>query len=232
MKIKICKVCNKELEQVTKKQIYCSKYCNNKMFRLKNPNYNKTYKKKYYKKNSKKILDSKKQYELNNKEKVQQWNRNKYQRHKKYYKYKANKYHKENKEERIKLMKDYYEDNKETIIKNNTKYRTHKRRTDIKIRLIDNLRRRIHHFLKGNNKSFKTREILGCTLDEFKIHLEKQFDEHMCWENYGTYFNLDHIKPISLATNEQELIELNHYTNFRPLEIKENIRKSNKFDLN
>ena len=56
----------------------------------------------------------------------------------------------------------------------------------------------------------------------------------MNWENNGVYdknkmtWQLDHIKPISLAKSEEEVILLNHYTNFQPLESLKNILKSNK----
>lgn len=53
----------------------------------------------------------------------------------------------------------------------------------------------------------------------------------MTWQNQGSYWYMDHIKPVSLATNEKELIELNHYTNFQPLFWKDNLSKSNKYDV-
>ena len=78
-------------------------------------------------------------------------------------------------------------------------------------------------------KSKKTIDILGCTFEEFKIHIEKQFDDKMNWDNHGSYWHYDHIKPISLAQNEQEVYDLNHYTNFQPLERIKNIKKGNKY---
>jgi hypothetical protein len=36
--------------------------------------------------------------------------------------------------------------------------------------------------------------------------------------------------PISLAKTEEEVIKLNHYTNFQPLWAEDNVRKSNKYD--
>ena len=49
----------------------------------------------------------------------------------------------------------------------------------------------------------------------------------MSWDN-RIEWHLDHIIPISLATTEEEIIKLNHYTNFQPLWAEENIRKGNK----
>ena len=49
----------------------------------------------------------------------------------------------------------------------------------------------------------------------------------MCWTNRGNpkdgtlelnkTWDLDHIIPISLAETEEDIIRLNHYTNFQPL---------------
>lgn len=82
---------------------------------------------------------------------------------------------------------------------------------------------------RGVKKNTKSEQILGCTFEEFMLYLENQFDKHMNWSNHGIYWELDHIKPISLAINEQELIELNKYTNFQPLEKSLNRLKSNKY---
>lgn len=88
---------------------------------------------------------------------------------------------------------------------------------------------------KGTRKSKKTIEILGCTFEEYKTHIENQFESWMNWSNYGAYKNnetrtwqIDHIIPISLAFTQAELIKLNHFTNLRPLDSKENLDKSNK----
>lgn len=50
----------------------------------------------------------------------------------------------------------------------------------------------------------------------------------MTLDNYGEW-HLDHIKPISLAQTEQEVIKLCHYSNFQPLWAKENMSKGNKY---
>ena len=51
----------------------------------------------------------------------------------------------------------------------------------------------------------------------------------MSFDNYGKW-HLDHIYPVSLANTEEEIIKLNHYTNFQPLWAEENIRKRNRLD--
>lgn len=81
----------------------------------------------------------------------------------------------------------------------------------------------------GFSKKSKTPEILGCTFEEFKIHIESKFDENMNWVNHGEYWHLDHIIPISWAKTEEEVYKLNHYTNFQPLHKKENQSKGNRY---
>jgi hypothetical protein len=73
-------------------------------------------------------------------------------------------------------------------------------------------------------KKCKTKNIIGCTFDEFKIHIETQFEHWMNWGNYGKHngefnygWDIDHIIPVSSAKNEDEVIAFNHYTNLRPL---------------
>jgi len=81
---------------------------------------------------------------------------------------------------------------------------------------------------KFTDKSKKTLEILGCQFEIFKKHIENQFNENMNWENYGSYWEIDHIIPVSSSTTEEELYKLNHYTNFQPLYWLDNLHKSDK----
>lgn len=78
------------------------------------------------------------------------------------------------------------------------------------------------------NKKTKTENILGCKFEEFKIYIEKQFTNGMSWENQGEW-HLDHIKPLKLAETEEDVIKLNHYTNFQPLWAEDNLKKGSKY---
>jgi len=104
-------------------------------------------------------------------------------------------------------------------------------KTDSLFKLTRGIRSLILKSFKNQftEKSKRTQEILGCSYEEFKIHLENQFDENMNWDNQGSYWHMDHIKPISLAKSKDEVYELNHYTNFQPLYWEENLGKGNNY---
>ena len=51
----------------------------------------------------------------------------------------------------------------------------------------------------------------------------------MTLENHGEW-HLDHKKPLALAKTEDDVMKLNHYSNFQPLWAIDNLRKSNKYE--
>ena len=83
------------------------------------------------------------------------------------------------------------------------------------------MRIRLNHALKNNFKSGKTLELLGCSIKEYSVYLEKQFDKNMNWGNYGTYWEIDHTIPLSKDGSF-------HYTNTTPMTVSENRSKNNK----
>jgi hypothetical protein len=110
--------------------------------------------------------------------------------------------------------------------------------TDILYKLRHSLGNNIRSAFKrkGYNKNSTTEMLLGITYTEFKIYIENKFDNWMTYDNHGLYngeynfgWDIDHIKPTSLAKNEKELIELCHYTNLQPLcsKINRDIKKDN-----
>jgi hypothetical protein len=155
-----------------------------------------------------------KEYKLKNKEKIAELNKS---------------YSEKNKEKIANYKRQHYLENKEKIEKYRNEWRSNKVKVDSLFKLTNNTRTLIKQSFRRNgySKNSKTYQILGCTFEEFKIHLEKQFTEGMNWENQGQW-HLDHIYPVSLAKDEEELIRLNHYTNFQPLWAVDNIKKGNK----
>ena len=110
-------------------------------------------------------------------------------------------------------------------------YHKDRKNSDPVYKMICNFRVRIYKYCNAIKlkKTSRTKEMLGINLIGFKFHIESKFQEGMSWENYGQW-HVDHIKPLSLATNEQEIIELNHYTNLQPLWAVDNLKKSNKYE--
>ena len=143
------------------------------------------------------------------------------------------KYRENNKDYLKELRKKYLEslttEQKEQIrIKRNEKQKE-RRENDPLYKLKGNTSSLIRQSLKlkGYLKESRTHEILGCSFEDLKTHLEKQFTDWMTWENYGNpkdgiyepnkTWDIDHIIPLSSANNEKELLELCNYLNLRPL---------------
>jgi hypothetical protein len=101
-------------------------------------------------------------------------------------------------------------------------------RNDPQFKLRRNLRRRIHHVLKGNNKSAHTMELLGCTVEEFIKYMESLWQPGMSWDNYNPKgWHIDHIIPCRTfdLTDPEQQRKCFHYTNQRPLWWHENLRR-------
>lgn len=102
-----------------------------------------------------------------------------------------------------------------------------RRMSNIKLRLREKIGANIRIMLKKGGytkKNSRTVEILGCSIDVFKKHLESKFEFWMTWENCGKYngelnygWDIDHIISISSAETEEDILRLNHYTNLQPL---------------
>lgn len=118
-------------------------------------------------------------------------------------------------------IKKYLKDKKkeQTVVRSNAPM----------IRLKKNIRSLIRKaiYKRGYTKNSSTNAILGCDYEFFFNHITSLFAEGMGWHNRSAW-HIDHIIPVSTAKNESELIALNHYTNLRPLWVRENIIKSNK----
>jgi hypothetical protein len=133
------------------------------------------------------------------------------------------KYYSSNKDKYAAIHKKHEPKQKEK----RSSYEKQRRSSDPLFKLSSNVRTAIHHSLKnkGYSKASSSKNILGCTWEEFKQHIESQFEPWMTWENRGgkvasgpnVTWDLDHIIPISSAVNEEDIIRLNHYTNFQPL---------------
>ena len=80
-------------------------------------------------------------------------------------------------------------------------------------------------------KAYSSIELLGCTINHCRIHLERQFSEEMSWDNHGEW-HIDHRKPCASfdMTDPDEQKKCFHYTNLQPMWADENISKSDDFN--
>ena len=105
--------------------------------------------------------------------------------------------------------------------------------SDSNFKLVCSLRNRINKVLRESNtkKSKKTMELTGCTVDELKKHIEKQFKPGMNWSNHSVKgWHIDHIQCCASfdLTKEEEQKKCFHYTNLQPLWAEENLSKGAK----
>lgn len=107
-----------------------------------------------------------------------------------------------------------------------TLYSRERYTTDESYRLVCVLRARLRAAIKNNVKTGSAVRDLGCSIEELKIHLEKQFQSGMAWENYGDW-QIDHIIPLSSfdLTDRRHVLKACHYSNLQPLWAKDNQSK-------
>lgn len=95
------------------------------------------------------------------------------------------------------------------------------------------LRLRFYLVLKVQNarKTNSAVVLLGCSIPQFKTYMEQFFESGMTWENWGKVWHLDHVFPVSwFDLNQPEQVgACFHYTNFQPLFVADNLKKSNRF---
>jgi hypothetical protein len=165
-------------------------------------------------------IESKK-YRIDNKEKIKEYNTKWNKENQEYYKKYFEEYNKLNYEKEKERKLKWSRDNKE--YSNN--YQKQRKKEDILFRLKTNIRTSVNRYLKYRSKH--TFEIVGCSPQFLKEHLESQFIDGMTWENRSEW-HIDHIIPLSSAKTEDELYMLCHYKNLQPLWAEDNLKKSNK----
>ncbi len=140
-------------------------------------------------------------------------------------------YQKKNDKKFKKYLKIYNKKNRKRLNKLRTNYYTNRYKNDILYKLIRITRGRVSKALKSKSwrKVSLTIEYLGCSVPQFKKHIEKQFKPGMTWKNHGLRgWHIDHIIPINSAKTKEDLYKLCNYKNLQPLWAKENFLKSDK----
>lgn len=100
------------------------------------------------------------------------------------------------------------------------------RKENVKFAITSRCRSRISSFLRsrGMRKNKATLAIIGCTWEQLREHLERQFLPGMSWENRRAW-HVDHVIPLASAKTETECLKLCHYTNLQPLWALDNQKK-------
>lgn len=92
-------------------------------------------------------------------------------------------------------------------------------------RVKNNLRRRLRELLHSGSTGMS--HVIGCSSVELRQWLESKFTARMAWNNYGTYWVVDHVIPLAAF----DLFQLSHrkrachYTNLQPLTRLYNLQK-------
>jgi len=195
-----------------------------KRYKKKNPDKLRAQKRKSYKKNPDRHLAATIKWRANNPEKYmatkKEWvkrNRNKVKAYRK-------KHYEKHKEKTAPLLAAYKKSHPEIA----RRRRKERMASDPTYSLIIKLRKRVAKVLKGKSKSTSTLELLGCSAEEYRQHLESQFTPGMTWGNHAfDGWHIDHIRPLSSfdLTDPAQQREAFHYTNCQPLWAKDNLEK-------
>lgn len=180
--------------------------------------YMKEYNRTYYQKNKEREKERANEYAKSHQDNVKLWRKN-------WWKEKGKLYRAEN-IDKIRKAANKYNCKELTRLR-----RLERKKNDPNYWLRHILITRIGHAIKRQygKKAFSTISLIGCSVDDCRIHLEKQFKDGMSWDNQGEW-HVDHIKPLSSfdLTKAEEQKKAFHYSNLQPLFAIDNIRKSNR----
>jgi len=162
----------------------------------------------FKKKTKQEKLDYIKNWQLNNKEKVKGYKKNWQLNNKEY-------------------GSKWFQKNKKIVLKK----RSLKLKTDYNFKMKHQLGTRIRKALGGYvKKSKKTKDLIGCSVEQLWIHLEKSFKPAMTRKNHGKIWHIDHIRPCSSfdLSKSEEQAKCFHYSNLQALFVHENLSKGSK----
>ena len=104
------------------------------------------------------------------------------------------------------------------------------------VRVRRNVSKSIRQALKrsDSSKNASTFGKLPYTPLDLKEHLENQFDENMNWDNYGSYWHIDHIVPQAALSYDSmdhpNFLACWDLQNLQPLSAEENTAKGSYHD--
>lgn len=95
-------------------------------------------------------------------------------------------------------------------------------------KIAQSLRSRLASIMNGGHVG-SMEETTGCSLPQLRAHIASLFTKHMNWDNFGSYWQVDHVIPVSKHDHSDlnQLLQCWHWTNLAPLEKRANLAKSN-----
>jgi len=208
---------------MTSKEYFKEYYLKNKQKKI-------AYQREYYKDNKEDCLKVSRKWAVKNKTKVRkasrEWARKDREQN-------PEKYKEYSKTDIVKkARKKWYNKNKEYHREYAKKYFRRRVKEDIQYRLRWLLRGRISGAFRFNlsKKALKSMELIGCSIENAKAHIEKQFLDDMNWGNHGKVWEIDHIIPIASfdLTEKEEQIKAFNYKNLQPLYKFDNRSKGSR----
>jgi len=104
--------------------------------------------------------------------------------------------------------------------------------TSADARMLNTMRNTLNRCLRltGRKKSTRTEPMLGYSKSDLVSHIEGLFSPEMNWGNYGDYWEIDHINPVSkmIKNGITDMKIINALSNLQPLTVDENRAKSDK----
>lgn len=182
-------------------------------------------------------------------ERQRRYDKQYYAEHKKYKRMYSKQYKEEHREKQLQQGREYYRKNRERLLKASKKWNAehkeyvkerqrkynaeHKEEQSIKNKLrhqnnkiARNFSTSICHALKGSKAERHWETLVPYNLAQLRQHLEKQFIPPMSWNNYGTYWEVDHIIPQNIfnftSSEDHEFQICWSLLNLRPLSKIEN----------
>lgn len=213
---------DKEKEQQCQKE-YCQKHLEEikeykKKWNQEHLEYQKKYQKKYCQEHRKEAIQRSKKWD---------------QEHPGYCKKRVRQWIKEHLEYKKEYNKEWQKKNRKKLNQYSNQWQKERKKIDIKFHLDCIMGAAIQGSLKNKKAGRKWETLIGYTVIDLMKHLENLFDKNMSWNNYASYWEIDHRKPKSLFhyvyPEDKEFKECWALKNLQPLEVGENRRKYNNY---
>lgn len=137
------------------------------------------------------------------------------------------KWRSKNREKCIFQSRQWKIDNKEKVLETTKKWQKKQFELNSDYALAHSLRTRLNTALNRSYRAGSAVRDLGCSVSEFRKHIESQFKPGMTWSNrgrWGNVWHIDHIKPLAMfdLTDRRQFVEACNYKNMQPMWCVEN----------